>query len=205
MRNTHVTLISLAAALSGCGTFNTKNSSQTPPPNLNDTLTGTWQGGCVTADWLGLGHAKEQLAFGSLGEFIENTTVYSDASCATLMTTLVEKGTYSSLAPAGGLPNATNINFMATNYTVTPNSDAAAKLMNEAKYCGVTDWTSGTAVDITGKTCLGVPYNNGDVTFDIYQITGNQLTLGKSKLLLAKTSAGSRPTELDTSNVLTKQ
>ena len=202
-KNVWIALIA-TATVTGCGAFKTKNHGQ-KAQETDNALSGVWNGTCTKADWLGISHQKAQLTFGALGDFDQTTTLYSDAGCTQPVAALTEHGTYASLGASKTAQNANDINFTTTAYSVTPKSDDAVKLMNGASYCGVNNWANGQATDVLGKTCLGQTYANGDVTFDVYHVDNNQLTLGKSSLFLTKSSASTRPSQLDSSNVFTKQ
>jgi len=192
--------------ISGCGAFKTKNKGEKAKEN-DKALTGEWKDGCIKGDWLGLTHEQADYKFSALGDFDHKTTLYRDDACKAADVTLAEHGTYASLGTSASVPNATDINFTVTKAEVTPQSDDAAKLLNDASYCGITAWQKGHAEDVVGKSCLGKDHAKGEVSFDVYRIDndGRRLTLGKDSLFLGKSDAGSRPGKLDDSRIFDKQ
>jgi hypothetical protein len=194
----------VATALSGCGAFETKHKGEKAKENDNH-LSGEWQDGCTTADWLGFAYQRESLTFSAVGDFDRVTTLYKDEACQAAVGTLTEHGTYSALGASAEVANADDINFQVNEASVKVDDDGAVKLLNDASYCDLS-WQKGQEQSILDKSCLGINHKKGEVVFDIYNVdtNANVLKLGKTSLFTNKAAADDRPARLDEAHPYSK-
>ena len=114
-----------------------------------------------------------------------NCINYSDASCTTLDNRF--SGTYTNVVIGDNVTFADGTSGRKMSYDVQANeytifSATTASLLNSASYCGLTNWTTNTAVDIMGRSCLGVVRDVKNTTkYNFYNLMGNNLYLGTSK------------------------
>ena len=169
-------------ALSGCSPSDSGGSSggTTLTGPIAD-LQGTWITGCYA---INSEYAKETFT-------LSGTTVsskadyYSDASCTTLDNRF--SGTYTNVVIGDNVTftdgtSGRKISYDVQATEVTIFSATTTSLYNSASYCGLTNWTTNTAVDITGKTCLGTVMDVKNTTkYNLYNLMGNNLYLGTSK------------------------
>lgn len=191
-------------ALAGCGAFETKGKGK-KSDQTDYELAGTWTSACLKLDLLGLSRSSETYKFSALGDFDKTTTVFLDDGCQQPALDETVSGTADSLGADATVQDAKDINFTVTKATLTPRSDKAVQLLNDASYCGLTGWEKDKAVDVLGKDCAGEDWQNGEVIYDVYKRDGDQLRFGASMIFFDKTDAGERPTKLEDERVFTRK
>jgi hypothetical protein len=134
-----------------------------------------------------------------LGDYLRTITASSKEDCSSLDYTINVGGTIQALGDSSTVANSKNINFSVLSATLRPESDKSATYLNEAKYCGVSDWAREKSTDVTNLDCQGTKYQKGDVVFDIYSLSSDkkELTFGKESFWLDKSKASDRPSELN--------
>ncbi len=174
-------------------------------------LSGAYANRChaptLVAEILKDNFAKETYDFNLTGSFTQVYEQHEDAACSQLRLTRTLSGTYEIVgdADAEKLPETKLVNLTIDKATLTPGSDASASDLNEAEYCGITDWKSGAERDVTDKDCGGLTIRKGEVVFDIYKVKDDTLYMGKTSLLSRGTSGANRPEELDTDLFYTRR
>jgi len=198
--------VTLLTVLYGCGkldpTINLEKSQSS-----GSGLTGAWQDGCSSLNWLGFSREKIDLRLGTIGDFHQSTAVFNDDACATPIATLEQQGTYTALATSQSTDSASRIDFALTTAKVTAHTDEVVEILNAASYCGVQTWVKGAPIDVIDKVCLGTGHPKGQISLDIYRLAdqGQELTFGRDSLFLDKVAGGSRPVQLDGSRTFVRR
>jgi hypothetical protein len=137
------------------------------------------------------------------GNSVTKTDEYfSSGDCTTPAVMVVYNGTFEKKDQVQ--QNTYQINATFTTVTVTPQDDQGKTLLNTLSFCGITNWTTGTAVDLSAQAGVGLCSLDKlpKSVFDIYSVDNNVLYLGKGS---DKSTADRRPTDVDRSNGYTQQ
>jgi hypothetical protein len=200
---------SLFAAAIGCSSSGTAT-----------VLEGTWEIACTAGSGL-----PNQMSANVVLEFSDNNYTlkegsFSDTACATSILSLEEEGTFTIGSAATTPAGATDINYIQSAQTATPNNGEAAVLntggSGSSSICTGVTFTDGTATSIAGKTCGGgssAETSNGATILGLFLLTTtatpNTLALGEGSGSepLGTVSPGARPTEVGSGsgNVFTKE
>lgn len=193
-------------ALTGCGSLKKDNNedSSSPADQRHTNLIGSWERGCEKVDLLGLQSHKVKLNFDIGLGFYREQTIFAKDQCGDERIVEKQTGTYGNVGDAQGVVGGRQINFTVKDAFVTPRSDQAAKDLNAAKYCNLTNWQNGVEQKVTGVSCKS-GFNEGQVLFDIYKIDGNSLQLGQAGFLLDGSTSTSRPSTLDAARPYVKK
>ncbi len=165
-------------------------------------LSSDWNSPCAPKGPIpGFKGMKEQYHFGDDGRFTKKFFTYDDEQCQTEAFVRVEDGTYSpqgSSTPKEGV----QVNFNFKTVTIVPSTDIGTKALNSIHYCGVTNYATHQASDVTAHSgdllCVGVTQSPRD-TFDFVKLLDDHtLALGDDA---NQKDEGSRPTTVDPSLV----
>lgn len=199
----HALAVTSVLALGGCGLSEDSKDNVTNP-DLPD-LVGTWQSNCAEAAVLDLAQTVKSLEFEGVSGYLKREAFFADGTCAQPGLEQITTGTYTLEGKLESDQSLEKINFNVDSVTLTPRSDQMVTTLETANFCGVTDWTKDIATDITGKECLGVSSDKGDVIFDVYRLQGNELRLSEKFLFLAPDSGDERPTSVSNELVYIKK
>lgn len=176
-------MISILSLLAGaaCSSGGGGGFSATPPTNASDSKTvleGTWMSACTL---LSSGDYQINTLTVAGGQYTMTMVNYgTSAGCVNKLFTFYSSGAFA--LDATGVVNpvgAKSVDFTSTALLLTPDSNGMTSALNGAAYCGVTNWTTGFAVQLLGKTCDGKSYPaSGYVDYSIYKVSGNTLWLG---------------------------
>ena len=162
-------------------------------------LTGSvWRSPCA-ADEDG-GSVVTEISFTD-NMLIALTNNYSDIACRVATESFGSNSTYT-LGQDTKVEGAVSIDLTLTALTIAPGSDKIANLLNQARYCGYSDWAIGQAKDVTGNSCVGDSPKVGSQLFSILSVQigadGKQiLAFGDISRGKDGTSVELRPTTLD--------
>jgi hypothetical protein len=190
MKSYHIIIVLIMLIISGCGnevSTSTKDESATITMAYLD---GTWTRECELTDKSSTS-AKVAINFsGSSDNATKTTTFYTGTICYNTNYILREKINNITI----GSKTATAANLIITKYTavtlditIEPKSTALATSLNDASFCGLTSWSSGSETSIAGKTCSSTTYSSVNDGFrDLVQMnsertyirTGNTSELG---------------------------
>jgi hypothetical protein len=142
--------------------------------------------GELSGDWL-----SDCLSDGSSGQelYVVHAESFTDTAfaftisenrsdgCRNLAVTFNASGTYATGRADGVAGTGIDLTYGAS--TMTPASGLVANFMNSDATCGLTNWQSGAANDVSGLVCNGqqVPAR-GAVVHDAYTLANGQLTFG---------------------------
>lgn len=187
------------ANLIGAGNVPTNSS-------LKD-LVGSWSLPCKPDSFLF--SEKTEYIFGANGEGHYSWTIYGDCENDERDFSAIAEFTYTGgeEAIAGKKLNMTikSLKLIALNNT-------QADAFNQSKNCGISNWKSGEARDVTNATCeAGLTFKKDTQLFNIYKVEENKLLMGSVKVGLSKDvgnngmqSEAQRPVRLDTDQPLSK-
>lgn len=206
MKTNHVLGALSLFLLTGCGSLNKDNNedSNSPVDQRDTSLIGSWERGCEKFDLLGLQSHKVKLNFDIGLGFYREQTIFAKDQCSDERIVEKQTGTYGKVGDAQGVEGGRQINFTVKDAFVTPRNDQAAKDLNDAKYCNLTNWQNGVEQKVTGVNCRS-GYSEGQVLFDIYKVDGNNLQLGQAGFLLDGSTSTTRPTSIDTARPYVKR
>ena len=86
------------------------------------------------------------------------------------------------------------------SFKLTPQTASVLSIVDNASFCGYSDWALNTAKDYTGKTCGSTAYAVANTSVQgLYNLVGNNLFLGTLN------TTGSYPTGVSTSITYVKQ
>lgn len=161
-------LIGTTFLISACMDTSTKSNKS--------ELEGSWSQGCIID---GNDYNKDVLTF-SGNKLTSDSSKFSDSGCLNNLRTFKVQGTFS-IGENLVLDNVTGNKFDFTISTISMqfNNDGDVSQNNSNASCGITTWTKGVAVDVTGCSDMG-NINTGDVWKDGYHLNGNNLYLGVS-------------------------
>lgn len=137
------------STLVSCGGSQTELEIEIPsnPNGGLAMLHGTWNAPCYS-------DVSQQQVF-SGDNFTTTMRVYNTGSnCGTLHFTTEYKGTYSAAItyqPAAG--DEASVDWTYYILSITPASAGAANTLNSSSYCSLTNWSSGVAQSVAGRTC----------------------------------------------------
>lgn len=153
----------------GCATANPTNIYE------HTALKGLWKKSCS-------GSEKSFVSF-YRNAGIYTTTYYANAGCSTANLYIEQNGPYSIRSSATGT-HQVDISFQ--RYFVYLYNSAMVTAFNAGAICGLTNWTQGSDIDVSGRTCdfasIGVapsrtfPVQNS--FFDLINISGTSMRLG---------------------------
>lgn len=199
----------LPLLLAGCGALDRDDDKGRKVDEIDNDLVGTWLSACEPQGPFGiieLVGEKHELVFGVVpGDVVKTVHRYQKPDCTEPLYRLDIGATYSAVGDSPDVDGADNINYTVHDAKLTPSSEAAAGVLNDAKMCGATDWQSGVAKEITGVDCLGKKFSEGQVIFDIYDEEDGNLYVGKSSFFRDGDTSDSRPGALDREHPLVKQ
>ena len=143
--------------LSGCGnevSISTKDSSATITMAYLD---GTWSEGCQY-DSSANNSDKTVVVFSDSGDNATLTaTSYSGTICNNKSFIIRQKiqnitiGSKFTLSSSNHI--VTKYTAVLTDYTIEPSTSTAATSFNNASFCGLTSWSSGSESSVAGRTC----------------------------------------------------
>lgn len=191
-----------------CGVFKTEEKGK-KAQQMDPEIADQWKSDCVPATVLNLTHTIKDYRFSAIGDFDKREHFYNDNQCSKEIFSYQITGTYSVVGDAKMGNNAKNINYTINKVTVTPVDDSAVNILNTANFCGSSDWQKGAEKDVTGKECLGLNIDKGNVVYDIYRINKDVnpklLYLGSNFYLGQDKSLTERPENLDEQTPLKEQ
>ena len=178
MKGYHLIIVLIVSIFSGCGnevSTTTKDASTTITMAILD---GTWIEECQFVSSSSTS-TKEIFAFSSSNNTATNSlTYYTGSICNNqnyiirVKTNNISIGTKS--ANTEGLI-ITKYTAVILDYTLEPSTTAGATAFNNASYCGVTSWSSGSETSIAGKTCSSTTYSSVNDGFkDIVQMNSER-------------------------------
>lgn len=154
-----------------------------PPISLANMFpqTGTWKSSCLACR-NNVPTCYEIDTFTASGSSISVTVShYTDSSCSLRGDDSKAYSTYKVGSSVSTPSGATAVDVYATKYIVTP-TILGASILNNQKFCGLSDWTASTPKNITGLACDS---SNPDgvkarTFFSTFSISGSTLLLGKT-------------------------
>ena len=125
-------------------------------------------------------------------EFILGQTIFLDEAC--------EQAAYSFDYTGSYLRDleAQSIDWFLEKALITPESELIANAFIQNRLCGLTEWKSGVAVDVTGLECQGsVILEKPSYYYDLIKETPEGIYLGKPSEELNGSTPESRPVEFE--------
>lgn len=137
-------------------------------------------------------------------EVIFSEAVHRDHQCSTASFTMRSYGSYS-LGKAVEQPSgASEIDFVFTKVTITPDSAELAASYRARMVCGLSNWSESVENEVTGQACdfflTGSPVRapgSGDLRYGIFQLVGDSLYFGALTAERNASSPDRRPLQLD--------
>ena len=190
MKSYPIIIVLIMLIISGCGnevSTSTKDGSATITMAYLD---GTWSRECELTSTSTTSAKVAINFFASSDNATKSTTYYTGTICYNTNYVLREKINNITI----GSKTTTSGNLIITKYTavtlditIEPKSTALATSLNDASFCGLTSWSSGSETSIAGKTCSSTTYSSVNDGFrDLVQMnsertyirTGNTSELG---------------------------
>lgn len=196
---------SVALLLTGCGAFEAAKDEKKKIDDRDSKLIHEWQTDCYENKDVDPSYVREEIKFKLNGDFDKVTVLHTDDQCKNEVLRYTVSGTYNEAGRVEDQPNVKKINLNVAKVFLMPQSDDEAKVLNDKKLCGKTDWTKDKAVEVQSLDCEGEDYKDGDVIFDIYEVDDNKLYLGKTFLFFDKSDADLRPTRVNARKPYTKK
>jgi hypothetical protein len=186
----------IALGASGCST------------PLNEQLVGTYMvmPACQSFAVLNYSLYAQGYVIFSTNNYDNKIEYFSDSGCTMPSATYEQQGGYVLGQPSAVISGATEIEFDVTLRLLTPQTDASAMLFNSLMYCGGTTaggWVNGIRRDITATGCSDRATNpdlfaNCKAEYNILQLTGDSLSVGKADSVGSNCTPQGRPITLGT-------
>ena len=96
---------------------------------------------------------------------------FDDSSCSNMVFYTERNGTFTTTSNSPQEPIlfiGGHLNKVIEEYAITPIDIPAANSLNTASLCGLTNWASGTTVDVTGLDCGDGVLTPSKAEYDIY-------------------------------------
>ncbi|MGE0173976.1 MAG: hypothetical protein AB7T49_14360 [Oligoflexales bacterium] len=200
-------LVIAACSLSmvSCGAIDKAKKRAKKAKHSNPAMLGTWDTDCRENSVLELTHGQKEYIFDLEGKFTKKEYLFDNEGCENKAAVYEVDGDYKDLGENKENHEVKNIDFKITEAHLTIYSDAAVKAMNAVKFCGINTWEKGEKKDLLGQECSGylVP-NNGDMVYDVYDVSDDTLTFGGNFLFLSDKDPSQRPTKTDQDLVYNK-
>lgn len=196
---------SVVFLLAGCGAIESVKEEKKKVEEKDLKLIDEWATECYENKDIEPSFVREEMKFKLNGDFDKVTFLHTDGECSNEVLRYTVSGTYNEAGRVEDKPNVEKINLNVAQVVLQPQTDEEANSLSEKKMCGKTDWKKGESVEVQGLDCEGEDYKNGDVIFDIYEIDGDKLFLGKTFLFFDKSDADLRPSNVNTDKPYTKK
>jgi hypothetical protein len=158
------------------------------------TLIGAWKGACIRlypqpqeGGFIDTTTQQSSVVYTATGVVV-TADVYRELDCKAPNYTMTVTADYKLGADAGGL---TPIDYTLHTIKITYKDAFDIADINDAAFCGFSDWAVGVAKDVSGKVCFdddpALP-KDGDKLFDVAQLDAGKLYFG-----LAAQRAGIKP------------
>jgi hypothetical protein len=154
-------------------------------------LFGSWNSSCTDADLFGLSQNSRLNIDGS--KISKMIRYHSNGDCSGSAVEVESSGVVKvgSEVKSG----VHTIDFVISEIHMRPLSRTGERILNTAKFCGISNWTIGDSKNLTGLTGKENCYPRlPQKLYDIYSIDKNRLMFGKAIDLKDSTR---RPSELD--------
>jgi hypothetical protein len=157
-------------------------------------IQGSWMSGCYVEFGR---HLKKDLYIIS-SQIYSSRSLYSDTGCFNLVVKLEEVQGYV-VEASNQVAGASAVDLVAQRSFLTVFDASTARLWDQAKFCGISDWDVGIPRDVTGRSCGGHAMPKaGDKEFDLYLRDGySKLWIGLRSASLDGSAPDKRPRELD--------
>ena len=160
--------------LSGCGnevSTSTKDGSATITMAYLD---GSWSEECQY-DSSSNSSDKTVIVFSDSGDNLTLTaTTYSGTICYNKSFIIREKVKNITIGSKTTLPSnhiVTKYTAVNLDYTIEPSTSTVATAFNNASFCGLTSWSSGSETSVAGRTCGSITISSANDGFkDIVQM-----------------------------------
>lgn len=199
--------LTIAAGLAltgGCGSFKQKSKEVKHEVTTRSELVGKWTSeGCVASSTFPGKFARLAYDFAATTGFTYVVDIFNDQNCSAQDESL--KVTGDEGFPSSFREGANDINFTVHSATVTPKAEAVAKWMNDASFCGFTDWQSGYEKSVVGANCQQFTMKDGQTFKELFEIRGDTLYFGQPQLLRASEEDASRATSVDLGTAFKQQ
>lgn len=127
-------------------------------PAVPTLESGTWVSNCFTST-----PSIGKVALFSGGNFVKETYVFTDSSCASLNYVVQELGTY--------IRNGTNLDLTFSDIKLYPMTPILVNSYNTNTYCGYNDWAVAIGKSVAGRNCGGTLVRSaGSMLYDIHYI-----------------------------------
>jgi hypothetical protein len=131
---------------------------------------------------------------------------FSDASCKTLSFAAEGKETIQEGKESEFAKGASEIDGTVSSLSLAYYDANVVDYLNKSSFCGLNNWKVGVMNDITGRKCAGVDMPKaGDRSYDILQVLGTTMRIGKRTTQYDGTTPEKRPRELDMAKAYIKQ
>ncbi len=162
-------------------------------------VTGEWYKDCNEISQAGTAaYVTSYYNFHDDGTFTLEESAYQDKVCNKLFILTTMEGTYTA-DDQGNLDLVLTKQFLTFSSLLSP----LMPVLNLSNFCGYKNWKVDLAQDVTERTCnlMGqdIPtITVGDMSYNIYQLTNNELFLGTPSEDYDGSSQATRPIELGT-------
>jgi hypothetical protein len=129
---------------------------------------GLWNTSCFSN---GISSLKLAVTFAN-GSYNSIASGFSDTTCSTSSSQVVETGTY--IASAMSSNGGGTLDWTLVDMVATPLTSTQASSWNSSSFCGWTDWAANISKSLLGRTCgsSSIPLA-GITVYDIYKIEQN--------------------------------
>ena len=162
-------------------------------------LQGTWSQACTRGTGVSNTASKTVYVISGATATATQTAYNEAATCTTEGLVSTWSGTMAAAGDATTPTGAKKYNFTWATVSQTPKIASYVTAFNTLGLCGITTWALNTETSILGKTCGNTTFQSaGDISYDIYKITGTSLSLGKTDATNTGKTDALRPIALDT-------
>lgn len=198
--------VALPLFMAACGKSKDKTTKsgaaiQETPADLR----GAWVSPCLSSVMPGLEGVQREYIFNAIGDFDKIERYYSDSKCQTIAATYKTIGSVEAKGALTEDKAVQSINLTVNDAFLTMNTDNAVKTFNALKLCGRDNWAVNQNDSVINTNCGGALVKKGDVIFDVYSKSNENLFFGKTFLFLVKDSGDARPTTVNKETPYTKK
>lgn len=190
------------ALLVSCG-LTEKDKKRAKSAKETIEVAGTWTTKCINRNFLVTSvYQREQLEFSIRNNFEKQIIRHDDEDCKDENFRTTIRGGYEVLGESDKAKHGKDINFTIRSIHITAFTPGMVTTLNDASYCGIDNWQADNERNVTGRDCVGLAVDRGDVLFDVYKIEDERLYLGKTFLGFDEpVKLNLRPNKFDESKV----
>jgi hypothetical protein len=173
-----------------------QKDEQKEKPLAVDELQGHWQSNCLEGQYnaltakSALGITQKSLLFVD-GKTATEVTTISSLKCDGADIEATVNGTFNRSSASS--PELKAIDIKMDHYKAKPLTEFGVRVMNLAKWCGISDWAIGQERDVTNQVAKEKCFDTHSIS-TVYSVAGENLYFGKIGKMTS--AAADRPTEL---------